>query len=664
MSPDASPHIIYMYRLYHFYSSKGNCIMVGVKLKPRVPEDINGITLDPQPDWSFDALLLELSSIERKVAASPKFPAYTKICSREHYDSKSGALRQGFVMKAPSDCEDEVSEQSVTPGMQITCDNLYSREHYASKSGALRQGFVMKAPSDCEDEVSEQPVTPGMQITCDNLYSSDGQISEDEASFEVDLHPMERVGWVEGALSALTCEHRLNVMENVRNKISAFQTALLDEHHIFSSKLQMVEKDYEAVSKIDRWLDMQYQRKTAEALEDHLISVRRDHEHRSQIEERRIRHDAALELAERTEKAFKEEIWLETNRTEQEVQPKVIEDVGKKKEKTVELEAQRKDVEEAAEENTSENVKNIATGHHKVSDQAAEFGQNVHNSSQSASSTHFGSAEMTNQEVCKSQLESMGKGISQFQLLVPGRSIKAAKNALDIEKERSMLYMELIVKNEALGLGTKTEYKRHEIEIRRRLRIISGLEQNVPLAMDIILAELNKNCIYTVPKHLMYSQSDFLNQRAYCIAIGYQVEEDGKIETDSSYLNRLCAYMKLYWAIVQTEVEGFQNMHGHREGWAWLARLLNAVPANVYTVVALNAFLEVAGFGLHRRYKHHFEKLLNILTSRDFLKALDEGLQSHIVVTELHSYFESKGGHLADHLLSNTAVISINTCVA
>ncbi|CAH9087850.1 unnamed protein product [Cuscuta europaea] len=614
--------------------------MVAVNLKPRVPEDIDGIALDPQPDWSFDDLLLELSSIERKVAASPKFPAYTKICHLERSASKSGALRQGFVMQ------------------------------------------VAETLSDCEDEVSEQPVTPGMQITCDDLDASDGQISEDEASIEVDQHLMEKVGLVEGALSELTYEHHLNVMENVRNKISELETALLDEHHIFSSKLQCVAKDSEALSEMDRRLGMQYQRKIAEALDDHLISVQRDHEHRSQLEERRIRDDAACEEAKRREKGFLEEkARLEKNRTESEVQPKVIEAVGKKKEKTAELEAQRKDVKEAAEENTSENVKNIATGHHKVSDQTAEFGQDVHNSSQSA-----------------------------------GHNIKAAKNALDLEKERSMLYKELAAKNEALGLGIKTEYDRHDREIHRRIKTITGSEQNVraradeliklinyspypqsisiailakeiicrfvalppgdfksipysfgrvivlvtsqvPLAMDIILAELNKNCIYTVPKHIVYSQSDFKTKKAYCKAIGYQ--EDGEIETDSSYLKRLCAYMKLYGAIVQTEVEGFQNMHGHREGWAWLARLLNAVPANLYTAAALKAFLEVAGFGLHRRYKHHFEKLLNILTG-DFLKALDKGLQSHIVVTELRSYVESKrylsepeGRRLADHLRSS-----------
>lgn len=28
----------------------------------------------------------------------------------------------------------------------------------------------------------------------------------------------------------------------------------------------------------------------------------------------------------------------------------------------------------------------------------------------------------------------------------------------------------------------------------------------VPLAMDILIAELNKACIYTVPKHISYSQ--------------------------------------------------------------------------------------------------------------------------------------------------------------
>lgn len=53
-----------------------------MKFKLTVPENVDGIALDPEPDWSFDALLLELNSIERKITASPKFPAYTKMQPR------------------------------------------------------------------------------------------------------------------------------------------------------------------------------------------------------------------------------------------------------------------------------------------------------------------------------------------------------------------------------------------------------------------------------------------------------------------------------------------------------------------------------------------------------------------------------------------------------
>lgn len=44
----------------------------------------------------------------------------------------------------------------------------------------------------------------------------------------------------------------------------------------------------------------------------------------------------------------------------------------------------------------------------------------------------------------------------------------------------------------------------------------------------------------------------------------------------------------------QTEIPGVQNAHGLKEGWAWLARFLNALPANIYTAVALIAFLQVS----------------------------------------------------------------------
>lgn len=141
-------------------------------------------------------------------------------------------------------------------------------------------------------------------------------------------------------------------------------------------------------------------------------------------------------------------------------------------------------------------------------------------------------------------------------------------------------------------------------------------------------------------------QSAFGSKEAYFKTIGYQ-EHDGKIESTGDYLKRLESYMKLYGALVQvcclsvlwlkrtpvlhcwlcsmhyhvdiltpfisyylrhlfladkgclfwqTEIQGIQNTHGPKEGWAWLARFLNTLPANIYTAVALKAFLQVSWY--------------------------------------------------------------------
>ena len=59
---------------------------------------------------------------------------------------------------------------------------------------------------------------------------------------------------------------------------------------------------------------------SAEALDNHLTAIQRDHELKSQIEERRIRSDAAHEEAKRKERAFHEErLRQERARAEAEV---------------------------------------------------------------------------------------------------------------------------------------------------------------------------------------------------------------------------------------------------------------------------------------------------------------------------------------------------------
>ncbi|KAF5175156.1 Gle1, partial [Thalictrum thalictroides] len=161
-----------------------------------------------------------------------------------------------------------------------------------------------------------------------------------------------------------------------------------------------------------------------------------------------------------------------------------------------------------------------------------------------------------------------------------------------------------------------------------------------PLAMDLLLAEFHKACIFTVPKYVVKSQSG-LSKEAYLKLLGYR-EEDGKLETEDKYLGRVESCMKLYGALVQTEINGVRNLHGLEEGWAWLARFLNFLPANIYTAVALEAFIKMAGFALFRRYKSQFKKILNLI-SQHFVSALEERGDSNLnpIIMKLKFYIDT-----------------------
>lgn len=60
------------------------CIRGVIHIPLRCPDNVNGIAADPQPDWSFDNLLSELHSIEKKLAeaSDDRAPSFTKIQPR------------------------------------------------------------------------------------------------------------------------------------------------------------------------------------------------------------------------------------------------------------------------------------------------------------------------------------------------------------------------------------------------------------------------------------------------------------------------------------------------------------------------------------------------------------------------------------------------------
>ncbi|KAK4402706.1 protein GLE1 [Sesamum angolense] len=626
---------------FKFVAVNGNQAIWGaVKLELRSPQNVNGIAADPQPDWSFDNLLSELDAIDKKLDASIHFSVpFTKTQPRKLRASKDSYRgTRGFVMHVP-DHEIDYTDD------------------------------------DTEEEADFRP--------CDD--------SENEMPLQ--CHLMDKVGVAEGALHELTHELQLSVSEEVRSKISSLETELVNENEKFASSITKVDRDRELQQERERKFDLQYQRTIAEELDNHLTAVQRDHEHISQQEERRIRDDAAREEAKRKEKAFLEEKLREEKiKAEEEARLKAEMAERAKAEAAA---AERQAAEEAAAKLAAETLR--STAQNAVQDSKKTLG--------------LPSSALD----VKKEVQSSARNV-----------IRASENALELEKRRRQIYEELSAKNKDLKVRANQDYHRHGQHIGRQIKTISATVENVrtraeelvklinssgcpesisiqlfaekivsnctnqrssnaifatsrvivlvtsknsmylfstvlmyalatfsstdPLAMDVLIAELNRVCIYTVPKHISYLEDVFKTKDAYFKAIGYE-EENGKIESIDDYVERL-------------KLEAFRTCMD-LEGWAWLARFLNSLPANLYTAVALHSFLEMAGFTLYRRYRNQFEKLLHII-ARDFLNALKEGgseswsAKLSKVKMSIRDYIESnqfkkepEGLQLRGHLESN-----------
>ncbi|XP_048233350.1 mRNA export factor GLE1 isoform X2 [Ricinus communis] len=607
--------------------------MGAFKLELRCPQRVNEVGVDPNPDWSFDSLLSELSSLENKLNNSSSAP-FTKTLSRQIVNRRS---RRAFVMRVS---DDEVEDND----------------------------------SEGDDEKDHtQSLVVAKRFNYDDIHLCDSDDSDYENDLDSYSYLMEKVGLVESSLFELSQEHQLGVKEEIRNQISALEMELMRESEKSNSAFNRVEKYREARKESDRKFDTQYQRKIAEALDNHLTSIQRDHELKSQIEERKIRSDAAHEEARRKEKALQEErLRQERARAEAEAKRKAEEA------KMAALEAERKAAKEAAEKEAAEASKKQA---------ATVSGEDVAGNRVHASSANW--------DVNSQGAVSNGTNKSQL----AGSIIRAAESALSLEQKRLEKLRALEEQNRSLKLSSNMDFSSHERHVARLIKQIRGTKENVraksselvklcqnpscpqsisiaaiatfpkkvasqselpdsavfacayvivmvtsqvPHSMNLLLAEFHRGCIYTVPRHVTYSKSAFESKEAYQKTIGYQ-EQNGKIESTTDYLKRLECYMRLYGALVQTEVQGFQNSHGPNEGWAWLARFLNNLPANIYTAVALNGFLKTAGFVLFRKYRSQFGKMLNIIYN-DFLEALrkrqDSGLNA--TVAEIQSYIQDK----------------------
>ncbi|KAK9119895.1 hypothetical protein Scep_017988 [Stephania cephalantha] len=601
-----------------------------MKLELRCPNKIHGITVDPSPNWTVESLFLELNSLELNINVSSTGRVFTKTQNRGISKRKGfGGNDKAFVMR-------------------VTDEGVESDE------------------SDNEDVRRRSPVAEN-RFSFNDLDVSDSESLEDEREFK-EAPLMVQAGIFGGLL--IEQEHELQqvLKEEVRNKISALEMKMVSENTRSTAALSQVEKQRQARRDLDKKLDAQFRRKVAEALDNHLTAVQRDHEHRSQIEERKIQNDASIEEAKRKERALAEERARQLKaKAEAEAAKQKAEEARKEA-----LEAERR-------------AKEIAENQATETSQRIEKEKRVDVNIQAPKEVNERGLQFDKDESNEKQLG--------------GSLIKASERALKLEAERLQKYQELEEKYQSLESSVNKNLHKHELQIGKRIKQITGTKDSVrvkaaelveimkdplcpqsisiamfakkvvahfqntstnfggtvfacgqvivhvasqvPLVMDILLAELHRACIYTVPKHVVFNKST-LSSEAYRKVVGFR-EEDGKLESIDQYLERVECCMKLYGAIVQTEVVGIPNPHGLKEGWAWLARLLNALPVNRCTAVALDAFLKMAGYALFRKYKWQFEKILDVI-SQDFVGALESRNDPKInpVILSIKNYLERK----------------------
>lgn len=130
-------------------------------------------------------------------------------------------------------------------------------------------------------------------------------------------------------------------------------------------------------------------------------------------------------------------------------------------------------------------------------------------------------------------------------------------------------------------------------------------------------------CPYTVPFYIPKTKE--ISTVNYCKLVGYAVEGD-EVESEDKYLKKLSGLIRLYAAIVSSEVPLLLGNRSHplglEHGWLWLTSVLNLEPRPVTSVILFN-FLEVAGHALMKKYGKQFRKLLQLLCVEMMPKILE-----------------------------------------
>ncbi|XP_067010642.2 mRNA export factor GLE1 [Anabrus simplex] len=136
---------------------------------------------------------------------------------------------------------------------------------------------------------------------------------------------------------------------------------------------------------------------------------------------------------------------------------------------------------------------------------------------------------------------------------------------------------------------------------------------------QLLLAHFYKACPYLVP--IFLPQLEGQSDQDFYKSLGYLYSENGEVEKQDKFLKRMSGIMRLYAAILITPPRRGQTKphpHGLKQGWRWIACMLNAEPQPDICASLLFDFLEVAGNAMFTNYGHQFQKLLHLICKEYF----------------------------------------------
>eukprot|EP00850_Spirogloea_muscicola_P015771 SM000124S25903 [mRNA] locus=s124:20705:25192:+ [translate_table: standard] len=557
--------------------------------------------VEPSPDWTLDELSQELDELQ-----APTSPHLLPSDSKSRANKKTVSWRALSVVADFKKCAAFVMRlDDEDLAGDISDDDACSISHTSPASEARETSSTVSSKSQRKE--AQQKLMWSDQRTIFQVPA--GRV-------ETTLHELERL--------------RLSrVQEELSKRQNALDSLLLDERTAEAKALANLAEEKQVQAEALLKADREEQVAITQARDAVLERLQKEHEQQTQVGERKLMHDLATEEARRKQVAAQEQ-------HDAKIRAKAAAEARQRAEAEARAEAERKAAAEAARRERADAAAAAAAARADGERRAKEAAQKA-----------------SEQELAAKKVAAMALEVAPVN--VSGPKPRAAETAIELEKQRMLVLKSFedsaapFVTNEA----AKKERKSLERMIILHIQQISATQEQVRRKSEELAHLLGDQrlpqqfLILTFATKVMNqceSQVQKLPSFAFALAqvvVNVSVKIPVVMEVIMAKLHAACTYtVPKYYAHIKTEVGAMSsNPHGLGHAWTWCAQLLNRLPPNRFTGMAVEALLKVAGYRLYMVYRRSFIKLLDVVV-REYLPRLKEQGDPDIraVVSRLETY--------------------------